>query len=283
MNKLSYTLITSLATLGFATLELHAGIVSVPGATTGTSADAWSGAAPGLDGWYYGDIRNSGTVGITTTYDRTSAGAASTLPGSSGSLEFNLTSSSDKAGFNQYFGGSAPVDVFQLVDLEGMFYDWYRSSTSTNPATQSPSIFIWIDADGDSGTSDTYGLKYEAIYNGVSSPMPEDAWQTALITGSTNLWSWNAPSAPAGTYNSTLDGWKGLFPNAVVTGMGIDVGSGWNGNFSGAVDFVGLDFAGTANDLFYDFQVTAAIPEPSFVLGGLTSAVLGLLMLRRRR
>jgi hypothetical protein len=255
-------------------------VVVLPGETIGTVADAWSSTNPGQQGWYFGDIRNSGTVGITKTYDRTSAAAAAAFPGSQGSLEFNLTSGADKGGLNQYFNSSAAVAAFPLLDLVGAAYDWFRSSSSTNSAGQAPALFFSIDTKTADGV---IGVKYEPTYNGFGSSLPTDAWQTSTITGTTNLWSWNAPGR-SWVFNIALQDWKTIYPNALVTGMGVDAGSGWNGVFSGAVDFITVDRTGTANDLFFDFQVAdAAVPEPGTLAIWGTFGGLGLIAARRRR
>ncbi|MFV2070384.1 MAG: hypothetical protein ACC645_25750 [Pirellulales bacterium] len=251
----------------------EATVVLAPPGTVGTVADAWSATDPGTAGWFYGDIRATGTVGTTTTYDRTSGEAAGSFPASLGSLEYNLSGSADKAGFNQYF-----ATPWALSDLDGAGYDWYRDSSSTNSNVQAPALFFQFDSDGDTGTGgDTYGIKYEPIYNGVGPVMPTDAWQTAAIGGTTNLWSWNAPGDTF-DFGLDLNYWKSTYPSAVVTWMGVDTGSGWAGQFTGAVDFVIVDRTGTANDQFFDFQV---VPEPSrAVLFAMCLAGVGLV--RRR-
>lgn len=258
-------------------LSLQAGVVLLPSGTVGTAADYYSGTNPGQAGWYYGDIRNNGTIGGTSTYDRTSTLATSTAPGTVGSLEINMTSGADKVGLNQYFGPGATIDAFALSDLLGASYDWYRSSSSTNPAQQAPALFFTVF----DPTVGSFGLKYEPTYNGFGSTMATDAWQTSLIGDATNLWSWNAPSS-AWNFSVTLGDWKTLFPNAQVVAMGVDAGSGWNGQFSGAVDFISVDRTGTTNDLFYDFQVVA-VPEPATALMGLTGLFLIGLVSRRKR
>ena len=220
----------------------QATVVVYPDETVGTFLDAWSPTDPGLEGWFYGDIRQAGTMGATTTYDRTSSEASIVAPGTSGSLEINLTSGADKAGFNQYF-----TTPFPLSDLEGAGYDWYRDSLSTNPTQQAPALFFQFDADGNLGTADTIEIKYEPIYNGVGPSMPVNSWQTAVINDTTHLWSWNAPGDEF-VFDLDLNDWKTKYPNAVVTWMGVDAGSGWNGIFSGAVDSVVVDRSGTAND-----------------------------------
>ncbi len=270
--KLSHAL-ACLVGLGLLSTPLQAGVIVYPTVTIGTAADAWSTTDPGLGGWYYGDIRNSGTVGVTTTYDHTSSTAAATYPGSQGSLEFTLTSGSDKAGFVYSFD-----NPFALGGLVGASYDWYRSSTSTNPQTQAPALFFWVDVDGDLSTSDTIGLKYEAVYNGFGQSMPEDAWQTSVIDASTNLWSWDDANHAWNNY-ITLAQWLTYHPNAIVTGMGVDVGSGWNGEFSGAVDFIAV------NNLFFDFQVapSSSVPEPTTIAIWGMFGGLGLIATQRRR
>lgn len=242
-------------------LAAHAGVVVYPDDTIGTATDAWSTTDPGIAGWYYGDIRNSGTVGITRSNDRTSSEAATNYPGSSGSLEFVLTGGSDKAGFNLYFDPT--VTSIRLADIESMSYDWYRDSSSSNPAVQVPALFMWVDRDGDLNTADVVGIKYETVYNDYPAGAPTNSWQTSTISDQTNLWSWNAPGYAWVFYGYTLSFWKSTYPDGVVIGIGVDAGSGWNGFFLGNVDFITIDLVGTDNDLFYDFQVA-----PAFVVIG---------------
>jgi hypothetical protein len=243
-----------------------AAVTGVYANTVGTFANAWSpiGGQPGSQGWYWGDIRNAGTVGITTTYDRTAPATDLLYPNNlGGSLEFNLTQGSDKAGFNMALLAAQPLST-----LDSASYDWYRNSSSTNNTAQAPAFFFYIDPDGlNLGSSPTFGLKYEPVYDGFLTA-PTDVWTTSNIISSTNLWSWNSPNPVDNFVNYGLDlnDWKTSYPNGMIVGLGLDAGSGWVGQFSGAADFVTLDFTGTANDQTYDFTV---IPEPTHALAGI--------------
>ncbi len=246
------------------TLQLPNAFAEVVGsseALVGSSDDAYT-EIPGLSGFYFWDIRNSATVELSNTYDRRS-GESQALYGDNayGSLKYSMTDGSDKAGIAHVL--SSPI---AFGDYTGGSFDWYRASLSDNPPAQSPAFFLTVDVDGDLGTDDDrFGLKYEAVYNGVSSPVPVDSWETAMISGTTNLWSWNAPEVgDRFVFNITLDDWKTEYPDAVITIFGIDSGSGWNGIFEGAIDLIVLDYG--SESLAFDFELLPSF-RPDLTVG----------------
>ena len=246
--------------------SVRADIIGVEYKVTGTADDSYS-EIPSLPGFLFWDIRNSGTLCISDAYDRRS-GESITQFGSEayGSMEYSLESSADKAGFTYIF-----PEPFPFSELLGGGYDWYRDAISDNPPAQSPALFFTIDADGDEGTTDDrFGLKYEAIYNGITSPMPEDTWVTAVIGSTTNLWSHNAPEvADRFVFNITLSDWQTEYPDATVLLVGCDAGSGWDGVFKGAVDLIQIETpSGTQTfdfELVPDFRPDVTVGE-KFIL-----------------
>ena len=67
--------------------------------------------------------------------------------------------------------------------------------------------------------------------------------------------------------------------NYSVFGISSGVGSGWSGNFYGAVDNITLGFTGGTSTTF-NFEV---VPEPSSAALALTAGLAGLIEAIRRR
>jgi hypothetical protein len=242
------------------------------------------GQAVGSTGWYYNNVRNSGTVGIS-----------SSLPyASNGSVFFQSPSGAAKADI-EYLPGAVNVagnylsgaSLGLFSDLQSFSYLWYRDSSSTVAPHLHPVLRVLLDADGNLATvGDRGGLVFERVYNGGSAPA--DAWVSDTITSSTFLWNFglgigfaaNINATPY-AYDATLAEWQAYFPNAVILGFSAGVGSGWSGVFSGAVDSIAWTIGGQSSA--FNFEVAPAvadIPEPGTLL--LTAAGAALLFLRRR-
>lgn len=215
---------------------------------------------PGYPGWFYWG-RGNATVGITGTYPQSGFG----------SFYLQGVGSSSQGGV-LYTPG---IILGSLADFTGGSYDWYRSSSSTNPTTQAPAFALIVDFDGNPlTTGDIRFLNYEPIYNGSS--IPTNTWVTENITTSSIFWS---------TYNNSLGNsplttWVSTYPNAVVLGFTSYFGSGWNGQFFGGVDNLSWQFSNQPQAGPFNFEVE--VPEPA------TLATLGLMLtgtwvLRRRR
>jgi hypothetical protein len=194
------------------------------------------------DTWCARNVRNNGEVGITTDFPRSG----------NGSLYFESPSSAAKADFEIYF--SSP---FTLGEVVALAYDYFRAGTSTNSAVQVPSLRLAL------GPSAGFGyLIYEPVYNGGA--FGTDAWHTATIGSASTFWL----NGNDGTY-LTLAQWQagqvvgGRSVNAgtQVIGLSTGVGSGWAGEFYGAVDNVSYQTTGMAQATTYNFEV-AAVPEP---------------------
>lgn len=263
---------------------------AAPGDTFTNAGPSNAGSAVGASGWYYNNVRNSGTAGVSTTYHRSGNGSAQ-LTGSIGPGE-----PSSKADIEYLANGVSVLGNYFAAGSLGAFsafttmqYDWYRDSSSTNSDLQHPALRILLDLDGNLATTgDRGGLVFESAYN-AGGAVPTDTWVTSVVTGNTKLWNFglglgNAYNINASSYayDGTLDQWQNLnqLSNAVILGFSAGVGSGW-GPFSGAVDNIGWTIGGVSQTTNFEVQ-GGTVPEPgSLALVGL--ALAGLSVVRRRR
>lgn len=253
-------------------LNTELGPVAPPGVTTtdasGTrSTKAGAGnvsEAFSFNEWQQRNLRGGAEVGITTDYARSG----------NGSISFYGVDGNSKADMEIYF--STP---FLLSDFQGASYDWYRDSSSTNPAGQHPSLRLATNLG-------TY-LIFESAENGIPTATT-DAWVTSTIGSSTNLWANNtggivvpgAQNCTPGGQCASLSAWQAANPAALVVGFSTGIGSGWNGGFAGAVDNISF----TVNDQTksFNFEV-AVVPEPGTWALMISGFGLAGAMLRRRQ
>lgn len=245
------------------------------------------GLAVGTSGWYYNNTRNSGVVGINTTYSRNgNASVYFNTPSGAAKADFEFLPSAVNLGGN-FFAGSSLAPFSQLQSFS---YDWYRDSSSTNPSIQHPVIRVLLDRDGDlTTTGDRGGLVFERVYNSL--PVPTDTWVSDTVTASTFVWSFglglpfaydlNNNSYP---YDETLASWQAFMPNAVIIGFSVGVGSGWNGQFYGAADNIRWTINNTTFGPFNFETQEVIIPEPTtVVLFALGLAGAGIVARRRSK
>jgi hypothetical protein len=225
-------------------------------------------AAPTLGSWYQTNVGGGGSVGITTTYTNDGDGAA----------YFATTSGDSKSDLQLNF--ATPV---ALSSLRSVAFDLFVDpATTTTNGTFSPVLRFNVAKNGSFAGS----LVFEYFYQGQTAA-PEGQWLTQTATlGSGIWWATNAALGPtfadANGGQKTLADWLAANNNAItVTGVQLGVGSGWNGNFSGAVDNVRFNFADLSAS--YNFAV-AAVPEPAtwaMMIGGF-GFIGGALRSRRR-
>lgn len=247
------------------------------------------GQAVGASGWYYNNVRNSGEVGVNTTYQRSGNGSVELV------TTFGPGGNSSKADIEYLSGGTifggnyvATTSMGLFSNLVSMQYDWYRNAASIASPGQQPSLRVLLDKDGNlATTNDRGGLVFEVAYNGGGA-VPTDSWTTSVVGSGTYLWNFGLGlgtgfniNGTAYAYDATLQEWQNYLDDAVIIGFSSGVGSGW-GAFSGAVDNIGW-VIGTASST-YNFEVDngpVATPEPAsmFLLG---AGAASMAFLRRR-
>ena len=196
--------------------------------------------------WFRNDTRCDGYVAFVE--------GPGNPPLGSGSLEMGTTASQDKAQLFNY----DHIDTL-LADIEGISYATYRHSSSTNSAAQYPAINIEVDYVGDGSSYTT--LVWEPVY--AYANLAVDAWQTwdTMAPSQTPFqggW-WSTRDIPGVcAFNCFVD-WDTIVqnnPNAKINyGFGVNVGSGWVGTFTGAVDALTLSVTG--DTIIYDFEPVA--------------------------
>lgn len=291
----SFALRTLAAGAALAALSVgaHATVVlannPAPGDAFTNASTSNQGQAVGASGWYYNNVRNSGTVGISDALPRSGNGSAA-LSGTIGPA-----GNSSKADI-EFLPGAVSLSgnyastgtLGNLSDLTNMSYDWYRASGGTASANLTPVMRVLLDADGDlTTTGDRGGLVYERIYQEAAGwTASTDTWVSETINAGSFLWNFglglgfaaNINATPY-AYDATLTEWQTKLPNAKIIGFSLGIGSGW-GSFSGAVDNAGWAIGQQSSS--YNFEVARQVPEPApLALVGLSLA--GLLAARRRR
>ena len=222
-------------------------IDSPSGAYMPSDSSVVTEANVGVD-WFPNDTRNNGYVDFVN--------GPETPPLGVGSLEMGTTDGTDKAQlFNYDHVGTS------LADIDSITYATYRDSSSTNPLAQYPAINIEVDYAGDGSSYTT--LVWEPIYAYGQSNLAVDTWQTwDTMAASQTTWQggwWSTKDIPGVcAFNCFVD-WDTIVtnnPNAkILYGFGVNIGSGWNGLFSGAVDALALTVNGETTT--YDFEPVA--------------------------
>jgi len=263
---------------------------TAPGDAYTNAGGSNQGQAIGTSGWYYNNVRNSGTAGISTALPRSGNGSVA-LSGTVGP-----GGASSKADIEYLSGGTSFFNNFYSTTSMGLFtsfssmsYDWYRNSTSTNNAVQHPALRILLDLDGNLATTgDRGGLVFERAYN-VGGNVPTDTWTSESIDASTKLWNFGLGLGNefnidgVGDQYDMLSVWQasGRTANAVILGFSSGVGSGW-GPFSGAVDNIAWTIGNATTTSNFEVMGGGTVPEPgTLALAGLAFA--GLVALRRRK
>lgn len=242
---------------------------------------------PGYMTWYRDDVRPGATAGITATYPRSGTG----------SMLLTNNGSAAKANVALYVD-PALYPFTSLGSFLGYGYEYYRNGASTAADHLAPAIRLLIDADGSNATTNDRGsLIYEPIYNGVTT-VATNQWVSVGVGATTNLWWFQSGVGVEEVYNRTLAdyqagtytptaGFAQLSGNSLVYGINFGTGSGWAGNFEGAVDnvyaTVGSPIGPVTQSWNFEAPVTAT-PEPaSLALLGTGLLALGGVAVRRKR
>lgn len=159
-------------------------------------------------------------------------------------------------------------------------------------ASQQSPLRLYVDGDGDLGTTTDRGyLVYERAYQ-TDFSVPTDQWVTDnLMTAKFwEVWLGNNTFDTAGNFQP-LSVWgsaTGFTPSgsglhlsasSVVYGLSVGIGSGWY-TYVGAVDNVSIGFGG-GDPTTFNFEV---VPEPSsLVLAGMAGIGCAMAIARRRR
>ena len=166
-----------------------------------------------------------------------------------------------------------------LSSFDALSYSTYRSSISTNSEAQNIALTLLVDYNGPDVAGGSTTLIFEPVYQpGGVGAMKTDIWQTwdALQGGKAIWWSTsdmpnpsgtgfiacnpNVALAPAGcgdklfvSLSSILDAYPGATIRAGANGgVGLAVGSGWAGEFTGYADALKLGIGGSTTT--YDFE-----------------------------
>jgi hypothetical protein len=193
-----------------------------------------------------------------------------------GSLQFTTTDSSASAELlNSSYIGTP------LANLDAMSYSAYRASSSTNPTTQTVALALEVDVNGPGTPGGFATLVFEPDYqSGGNAAMKTDTWQTwdAFQGGNAIWWATkDIPGAPV-AFNTFVP-WSTILaanPQAtIVGGVGLFVGSGWDGQFTGYGDALAIEVSG--NTTTYNFEpkgtLTVSAPNATKVQGAANPAL----------
>jgi hypothetical protein len=188
--------------------------------------------------WTQDDTRGGGTVTFTEEY-----GAPPGL--GDGSLKLTTTlNPGDKAGLYTHTMAGTP-----LADVDALSY-WTYQATTVQPPIAAASYQLQIDANGLATPGGFATLVYEPYWNGVVVNGTWQSWDVdeGLFWSSRTVLDCGLVAGAGGPPLYTLDAVKTLCPNAVVVGIGVNIGTN-NPGYTVATD--GVQF----NDTIYDFEV----------------------------
>jgi hypothetical protein len=194
-------------------------------------------------GWTQDDTRPGGTVTWTEEY-----GAPPGLGDGSLKLTTDLTTSAKAGLYNHTMAGTP------LADVDTLAY-WTYQATTVQPPHAAASYQLQIDANGLDTPGGFTTLVFEpyqnvtqgVIVNGVWQKWDVDAglfWSSRGVTDGTCLLVAGAGGPPMYTLGTV----QTLCPNAVVVGIGVNIGT-FNPGYTVATD--GVQF----NDTIYDFEL----------------------------
>jgi len=181
-----------------------------------------------------------------------------------GSLQFTTSDVHASAELFSYSYVGKP-----LADFDALSYDAYRVSSSTNPKEQTIALALTVDVNGPDVAAGYATLIFEPDYqSGGNGAMKTDTWQTwDAYQGGNAIW-WATKSIPGApdAFNSFVKWSKILAENPQATiagGVGLFIGSGWAGQFTGFGDALKIGVGG--NSATYNFEpatpLTITAPE----------------------
>jgi hypothetical protein len=178
-----------------------------------------------------------------------------------GSLQFTTADSSASSQLLNYSYIGTP-----LADFDALSYSAYRASSSTNPTTQTVALALEVEVNGP-GTFAT--LVFEPDYQtGGNAMMKTDTWQTwDAYQGGNAIW-WATKSIPGALVAfNTFVSWNTILaanPNATIAGgVGLSVGSGWAGQFTGYADALSIGAGGNTTTYNFEPMATLTVTAPN--------------------
>ncbi|MCX7902298.1 MAG: hypothetical protein N2483_08460, partial [Burkholderiaceae bacterium] len=175
--------------------------------------------------------------------------------------------------------------------LSSFGYEWYRSAASTSAGHLHPVMRVLLDADGNLATThDRGGLVYERVYNEAAGwAAATNSWVAESIGASTYLWSFGLGLPFAADingngygYDATLADWQMYLPSAVIIGFSLGIGSGWGGDFLGAVDSARWTIGGITSAFNFEVRQAGTVPEPASGAVLAAAWIAGILVAKRR-
>jgi hypothetical protein len=211
-----------------------------------------------------------GDVGTSWLAGSRPGGTSSFVPGPApaplgvGSLQFTTAGSSASAELlNRSYVGTP------LADFDAMSYSAYRAASSTNPTTQTVALALEVDVNGPGTPGGFATLIFEPDYqSGGNAAMKTGTWQTwdAYQDGNAIWWATkDIPGAPV-AFN-TFVSWSTILaanPQAtIVGGVGLFVGSGWDGQFTGYGDALRIGVSGNTTTYNFESAATLTVTAPN--------------------
>ena len=235
--------------VAFLVISGGVGVFTTPAFATTTSVTVNSYSVgypatltPGDTTWYTEDTRTGGAIAFTNAY-----GAPGGLGAGSLQMTTDVTNAAKSQLISNQFAGTP------LSNVSTLSYWTYQATGALNPPSADASFQLQVNLAGNvSGASDYTTLVYEPYWN--STPTPGTWQQWDMTTGA--FWSSRTvdglTAGHGGAPFYTIAQVLALDPNAVVLGIGVNVGS-YNPNYTVATD--GITFGTSAGATVFNFEV----------------------------